>query len=250
MNIVKFTNSPLKEVVLAIELENTNFNSIDFGLYWQKIRGRFPHLTDKVPIDVYNSLDSELPPLRRSLFLSPDKMNMVQIQDNFFSFNQSYSTQDQYPHFDKIFSRFCEEWETLQEWRQETGGNPLVPSAYRLMYLNVIDEKYGWNNATDHYKIFNFVGNNWNDSLGETLLHDTRLVIDLPNEKGLLYAELDQRSSEEDNSDFIIFNLNVETDKPSQPFKEWFQIAHEYVVKAFLYLTTQDAQQKWGRYEN
>lgn len=249
MTIVRFKNPPLIEVVLAIQLEDTNFSSVHFGLYWQAIRERFPLTVDRLPI-INSDTSSGIPPLRRALFLSSDDKKMLQIQDNFFSYNWRHSNQNEYPHFETIFADFGREWEFLQKWWLEIDGSALKPSGYQLTYLNLIDEDSGWESTKDHHKIFTFIGNNWDDSLGTPELQDTRLVVSLPNEQGVLTVELDQRQAEEDDYDFLLFSLTIDTLELTQPLATWFQIAHDYIVKAFLVFTTKNAHDKWDRYDN
>ncbi|MCL1470773.1 TIGR04255 family protein [Argonema antarcticum] len=250
MAIVKFANPPLLEVVLAVELEETNFSSVDFGLYWQAIRERFPSQVDRAPI-IDNDIDLSVPPLRRALFISSDSQKMVQIQDNFFGYNWRNNNQSEYPHFEKIFAAFLEEWIFLQEWWSKLGKDPFKPSRYELTYLNVINKENSvWNNTADHQKIFTFLGGNWDGILGIPEFQDIQLVFSLPDSEGELTVTVDQRTAEADDSDFVLFRLTAQSLDANKELPDWFKLAHEHIVRGFLELTKKDAQQKWGRYEN
>ena len=250
MAIVKFANPPLLEVVLAVELEETNFSSVHFGLYWQAIRERFPSQVDRAPI-MDNDIDLSMPPLRRALFISSDNQKIVQLQDNFFGYNWRNNNQDEYPHFEKILAGFLEEWNFLQEWWSNLGGEPLKNSRYELTYLNLINkENSEWNNTADNKKIFTFIGGKWDGILGVPELQDVNLVFSLPDREGVLTVTVDQRTTETDNSDFVLFRLTAQSLDASKDLPNWFKLAHEHIVRGFLELTKKEAQQRWGSYEN
>lgn len=255
MAVVKFTNPPLIEVVLAVQLGRTNFSSVHFGLYWQNIRNRFPEWLERPPLifdeDDFDEDDDAflLPPLRRVLFTSSDNQKLIQIQDNFFSYNWRYKDQQEYPHFEEIFKEFLYEWNDLREWWSKVGLSLLEPSCYRLTYLNLIDKDSGWTNTGDHQKIFTFTGGTQNNFLETPEFQDINLTFLLPNNEGTLAVNLDQRISEAEDSQAVLFELTTFSFEGNKDLINWFQNAHDYIAKAFLVLTKEDAQEKWGRYE-
>lgn len=249
MAIVRFTNPPLVEVVLGIKLEETNFSSVHFGLYWQEIRDRFPEWVERPPLIFDEDDNFLLPPLRRVLFTSPDTKKLIQIQNNFFNYNWRYKNPEEYPHFEEVFKEFLNEWNYLQEWWLKVGESSLKPSHYELTYLNLIDKNSGWTNTRDHKKIFTFAGDSWKSFLEPPEFHDVSLTFLLPNNEGRLSVEVDQRVSETDDSQAVLFQLTTVSFDASKSLTNWFQDAHEYICKAFLVLTKEDIQKKWGRYE-
>lgn len=249
MVTIKFTNPPLIEVLLGIQLEDLELSSIHFGLYWQTIRDRYPLQVDR-PVIPLEDEESEFPLLPRVLFISSDNKKLIQLQNNFFSCNWRHSNEYKYPHFEEIFTGFMEEWTHFQKWYKEQKiiEEPLKPFRYELTYLNVLDKDVGWNSPADNQQIFTFVNSSPGFFLGTPYAHDVVLNYSLPNNDGTLIVQLDQRfSEEEEDSDFLFFRLTIGSSDSSKDLTLWFQAAHDYMVKSFLDLTQKNAQKKWGR---
>ncbi len=248
MTVVKFTKPPLIEVAFAIELEEEQLSSVHVGLYWQEIRDRFPDATDQEPFLENSNFSGKMLPLRRTVFISSNSTKIIQIQENFFSYNWKYKSEDEYPHFEKIFDDFLYEWNHFKGWWLATQKENLKLANYELTYVNLIDEELGWKNPNDHAKIFTFVGSNANTFLGSPDLHDIQLIFTLPDDDGQLAVQVDQRISEsdEDISNILFFRLTTKSFDANKDCVNWFNLAHEYTIQTFLNLTTKTIQKEWG----
>lgn len=248
MVVVKFTKPPLIEVAFAIELEAEQLSSVHVGLYWQEIRERFPDTTDKEPFLENINFPGKILPLRRTVFISSNNTKLIQIQENFFCYNWRYKSEDEYPHFDKIFEDFLYEWNQFENWWMATQKEKLKIEKYELNYVNLIDEELGWKSPNDHAKIFTFVSSSTNTSFGSPDLHDVQLVFTLPDNDGELIIQVDQRISEsdEDSSNIVFFKLTTRSFDANKDCVTWFKLAHEYTIKTFLNLTTETIHKEWG----
>lgn len=246
MAIAKFTKSPLIEVVCGVEFSAPEFSAVHFGLYWQTIRERFPiPPLDRPPIGEVDLLRI-LPKLRRVWFESADKAQLIQLQANRFHYNwRRQSEAEEYPHFEEIYPKFEQEWQFFQNWWIELEGLPLQPVHYELTYLNQIDSSFGWHNPDDTHKIFTFAGKEWNGFLEKPMVYSSELEFILPDNLGTLTVSLNQRLRIEDNSFIIFFELTSRSINISLNFKDWFAATHDYTVKAFLDLLTDEIKQKW-----
>jgi len=247
MSTAEFTNSPLTEVVLGVEFNAQDFSSVHFGLYWQTIQERFPnHPLDRPPIgeiEVFNILRT----LPRVWFESEDNKQLIQLQANRFYYNwrQTEKT-DIYPHFEEIYPKFLDEWEKLQAWWVNIETTPLQPIRYELSYVNQIDRDFGWNNASDHPKIFRFLDQNWGGFSLTPNSFNANLEFELEANQGTLVVNLTQGIRPQDNMPVIIVNLTASSANTSMDIKKWFDLAHQSTVKLFLSLINQEIQQEWG----
>lgn len=136
MTTVKFNQPPLVEVAFGVEFEAPEFSSVHFGLYWETIRDKFPLQFDRPP-----SLESDtffsIPPLRRVWFLSEDENRLIQLQDSYFSYNWSQGDEEEYPHFEKIFPEFLEQWNHLKDWWSRYEEKSIEPVEYELTYITM-----------------------------------------------------------------------------------------------------------------
>lgn len=245
MTIAKFTKSPLTEVVCGVEFNAPEFSSVHFGLYWQAIREKFPVLPlDRSPIGEVELLPI-MPKLRRVWFESVDKKQLIQLQANRFHYNwRRQDENEEYPHFELIFPQFEQEWQTFQNWWIEQEGLPLQPMNYELTYLNQVDSKFGWHDSSDTHKIFTFVGKEWNGFLQNPSSYRSEIHFPLPDSSGSLSVSLKQIKIEE-NLSAVFFELTCKGEVKSET-KAWFKMAHDFTVKAFLELTTEEIQEEWG----
>lgn len=247
MAIAKFTKSPLIEVVCGVEFSAPGFSAVHFGLYWQTIQERFPvPPLDLAPIGEIEVLPI-VPKLRRVWFESNDKQQLIQLQSNRFHYNwRRQGEAEEYPHFEEIYPKFEQEWQIFQNWWMELGGLPLQTIRYELTYLNQIDSLFGWHDPGDMHKIFTFLGKEWNEFLGKPKIHSSELEFILPADLGTLAVSLDQNLKIEDNSFFVFLTLTSRSINTSSNLKDWFDVAHEYTVKAFLNLIQEEIKQEWG----
>lgn len=255
MTTVKFNKPPLVEVVFGVEFEAPEFSSVHFGLYWKTIRDKFPLQFDRPP-NIENNTDYSIPPLRKVWFLSNDKQRLIQLQNNYFSYTWSQEDGEEYPHFEKIFPEFLKQWNHLKFWLSTHEGKSIQPSEYELIYVNLIGESSGWLSTKDHHKIFTFISKGFEDSLEMPKFIDFQVAFPLPNKEGRLLVIVDQRIQESDDTDdnnddpeFAIFRLSASSFNADGELEPWFKSAHDYMIKAFLALTEEEAQKKWERYE-
>jgi len=248
MVAIKFTNPPVVEVILGIQLENIGFSLIHFGLYWQTIQARFPLQIDQPVVPLREDEDFEIPQVPRAVFMSSDNRKTLHLQNNFFGFSLKHSNEYKYPHFEEMFINFLEEWTHFQEWHKEQQiESSLKPCRYELTYLNLLDKDVGWNSAADNYHIFTFLNRSSGDFLNNLYSQSSLLNFSLPNEEAILIVEMDERVSEEKNSDFLLFRLTIISFDTSKDLTAWFQLAHIYMVKSFLDLTEEEARKTWGQ---
>lgn len=247
MPIPKFTKSPLIEVVCGIEFNALDFSSVHFGLYWEAIKDRFPiPPLDRPPIgdiEIFNTM----PLLRRVWFESDDRKQLIQLQSNRFHYNwRKRDDSGPYPHFHEIYPRFYDEWSKLQSWWSQIEGTPLQPIRYELTYVNQIDKNFGWNNASDHHKIFSIVSQEWQNIPLQSNVFNTNIEFRLPDEKGTLCVDLKQGVRPKDSMVLMILDLTASTTDMTIDINNWFDLAHASAVEMFLSLINQQCKEEWG----
>jgi len=252
MSIVNFQNPPLFEVFFNVGFDDVNFVSIHYGSYWETIKNRFPFVQDRRPVieesEEEGELVIELSSLPRVVFISVDNKTAIQLQGNFFSYNWKRRNQENYPNFENVYREFLSEWNHFNEWASNAEIEEIKPSRYELTYINFIQESSGWSTALDHSKVFTFFGGEYSTELGVPLFHDARLAFLLPNDMGVLDIEVDQRSfgKEQENFNFVLFKLTAKKINADIGLREWFELAHEHIIKIFLRLTKEEAKKRWG----
>lgn len=145
-----FNRPPILEQAITVAFERiTDFDVVDFGLYWSTIRQSFPNAntTPKAPVFVesfdYASvtenmrliLPVELP---RSMFRN-DSGELVQLQDDRFGFNWiKVDDASPYPRYDATRKRFLELYEHFANYIGERYKVELELRQCEITNVNII----------------------------------------------------------------------------------------------------------------
>src|SRR5262249_22437812 len=144
---IKFENPPMNELVIALyHLPIVEMKSQHIGLYWNRIRDRYP-LCEQQPIIIIDASDtqplSEVPgeifPLPRFWFSSDTNPTLIQVQRNAFIFNWRRLATNEYPHYETVITDFWKEFEDYKTFVQEECGRGFdVIRRCEITYINII----------------------------------------------------------------------------------------------------------------
>jgi uncharacterized protein (TIGR04255 family) len=138
----------------------------------------------------------------------------------------------------------------------ELGLGEFKPVACELSYINHIPKGQGWSTPADIQRVFRDFG--WNKNPGRFLPHPSKISwqieFPLPENKGNLTVTLKQGTRTEDKTSLFILELmarGMAASTSDQAIREWFDLAHEWIVLGFADLTTPEVQKEiWGREGN
>ncbi|MGL5874395.1 MAG: TIGR04255 family protein [Xenococcaceae cyanobacterium] len=252
MSIAKFREPPLREIVFAVNFEISDFSSIHFGLFWQTIKDRFTETFDIAEEPTITEDALVLFNLPTVWYRSSKKDRFIRLKDGYFAYHYRYQS-NQYPHFENLFAEFLKEWQNLKSWWLELSEETIVASGYQLNYLNIIDERSGWESSKDNNKVFKFTDLGLNNSYENLISYNCNLEFLLPDNLGILQVLVEQQTVESledsEEKDIAIFSLSAQkSDEEIEDIELWFNSSHEYIIKYFLDLTQEEIQKKWGRY--
>lgn len=161
---VKFKNPPINELVIALyHLPIINMQAQHIGLYWEKIRKRYPTCEQQVPVILNvqvpgaaaNINETRIFDLPRFWFHSGPGSMLIQVQRDGFFFNWRKNNDNEYPHYEIVRAQFCKELETYQSFLQNEFGQKIdVVNRCELTYINIIPPNEFWSSATDVGKLF------------------------------------------------------------------------------------------------
>jgi uncharacterized protein (TIGR04255 family) len=131
----------------------------------------------------------------------------------------------------------------------------LEPIECELTYINHIPKGEGWNTIDDFPGIFSdFV---WNYKDGRFLPKPQKVAWHaeflLPEDKGHLFISLKHAIRTEGQVPLLVLELKtIGIDKTAREegIREWFDLAHEWIVRGFTDSTTPEIQKIWEREEN
>ena len=249
----EFENPPVLEVVAGVQFERLALmQTRHFGQFWELIKSEFPTSHDAPPLpDVTEPFSVEvlsLPPLRRMMLISADNHYVIQLQDSRFHVNwRKTRNSDAYPRFPNIFGRFEQYWNEFTRLVPDLELGSIKPTKYELTYVNHIDasSKDFATSVAKSVKMYR-----WEGVRAEFLPQPSSVSavwqFSLPDSKGSLNANLSHARREKE--DVLVLNMVcLGAASAAYGLGEWFETAHEWIVRGFTDLTTDEAHKRWGR---
>jgi uncharacterized protein (TIGR04255 family) len=251
MQSVKFKNPPLIEVVFGVNIELSELSLVHFGLYWDTIKDRFP-----TPVETIGELNltedySYVSSFPTVWYLSSQENKLIRLTNDYFSYH-CRCINEEYPHFENLFTEFLNEWRNLESWWLKINDNSIESEGYSLQYINLIDEDSGWKSFEDNEKIFTFIGKPIKTSFGMPKINSSKFEFDLPDKLGTLNVSLERQKierAETESTNIMLFSLSViSLDIATDSLESWFSSSHNFIIQSFLELTQEEVQRKnWER---
>lgn len=252
-----YRKPPVNEVVCGLEFQTSDKLLLTHvGLLWEKFRKDYPNIKHAVPIvsssgNIQTDPGTGLP-IPRVWFISKKDDQLIQFQADRFYFNWRRQ-KEEYPRYPYVIRCFKQVMKTIEDFFREYQIADLVPIEYELTYINHFVQGTEWNSMADMSRIF--IDFHWETIEGRFLPSPSTILwsarFDLPEQKGFMSTTAKKAARLDDKANLIILEITAKS--PSEPkdkqyFLEWFDLAHEWIVKGFTDLTTKEVQTKyWER---
>lgn len=251
-----YERSPLSRVAFTVDFALEPFSSNMFGLYWTRIKARFP-ISEQERAPTLTASDrngdylyGELPPLRRVTYESINRSRVLELQDGRLTYIWR-RTQDelQYPRFSTLRRQMIDEWNFFVEAVVSELGVPPTVLQCVLSYRNEFDGSLHWRGPGDTPRFLRFVGSvqGWNP-------RSEHCFVEFDSEIGevLLGTEDSEYRSAPDHRKpptSQYFDLRAQS-KPTEGIDlSWFDLAHEELGKLFYESLTDCARSVLGATE-
>lgn len=260
-----FDNPPVVETVLSVQFEKlAAVRSVHFGLFWQRVRARFPHTEDHPALP--HVLEKSAEALLRGVqlrfeaqeTLSPQRLwllnstgtEMIQIQNDRFIKNwRKNDDQPEYPHYEPVIKpAFEHDYREFQAFLADEGLGETKINQCEVTYVNHIVAGEGWNSWDEIEKVFTF----WRQpsaptypGRAEDFVFRARFPILGPSEEwiGRLHVDVQPARTIRDNKPMYVMNLTARGIWGNGV--DFFDIGRRCVVKSFKQLTTLQMHQVW-----
>jgi uncharacterized protein (TIGR04255 family) len=263
LELPHYEKPPVVEVVCGILFDPIEtLLTPHIGILWQKFQPDYPFCSDVAPlapkVEVFNeSIETQqirladirltdVPPLPRVWFIKSDQTTLIQVQRDRFIHNwRKVSPENEYLRYETLINVFQDHLSCFDSFLNEAGLGEIKPQQYELTYINQIPQGQGWKTLEEIGDIFpdfawrantqRFLTNPKNTSVTTTF--------DLPDEIGRLYAVINHVMS--DTGPTLSFEITVRgigNYKSREAMRDWFDIAHDWVGKAFADLTGENVR--------
>ena len=254
----KYKKPPVTEVVSGLVLEPVpKLKVAHLGAFWPRIMSEFPECEHAIPLGLEESIARDLAsgsiPLPRLWFINKNQDELVQLQRDRFYFNwREGPNRSQYSTYDEIYRKFSQHWTLYREFLAEMGIGLAIREC-ELTYVNHISHEAGWTAMSDIDKVMGRM--TWQSSkdgfLPAPRSVNWQALFDLPADKGRLSIKLQPAFRGEKKEQILLFELSAKgigSDRSDKGVDDWFETAHEWIVKGFEELTDRDVQRSaWGK---
>lgn len=190
-------------------------------------------------------LDAPAPPL--FWLLDESGHHLIQIQRDRLVVNwRKLSPDESYPSFDSILPRWQAAWSAFERAVAMLGLDPLAPNACELTYFNAIEPA-----PTEIGELVSA----WSAVHSDAFLPsptEMRMAVGypLPDDGGLLTMELSPAIRQDTGAGAVVFRVSARgwpVEPTHDAVLQFFDIAHEWIVRGFASFTTPTMHHLWGR---
>ena len=151
-SLPRFRQPPVSEVAIGVQFQTPVLNPVHFGLYYQRIKERFPNVAVQPPLqpmfETFESAPMMMIPIPfnfmgasgaspRMWFSSQDGSSLVQLQTGRLNFNwRGSSEQNAYPHFNAVQTEFMSVLDDLHTLLENEGLPEISVNQCELIYVN------------------------------------------------------------------------------------------------------------------
>lgn len=255
-NLPSYKKPPVNEVVCGVVFNTPDKLTIPhIGLLWQKFSKEYPNVQHAQPIIFPNGMNEDKNtglPLPRIWFINEKDDQLVQIQFNRFYYNWR-RRKNAYPRYHCVIGEFEDKFNMLLSFFEENNFGDLLPNELELSYINHIPNGEGWNEFDDLKNVFtDFTWNKTERFLPTPERINWSAHFIMPDQKGSLTATVKEAMRTTDKVKLLVFELAARW-KPDQAIsasemRQWFDLAHQWIVEGFTDLTTAKIQKEvWER---
>jgi uncharacterized protein (TIGR04255 family) len=265
-DLADFDSPPVVETVLSLQFERLMaLRAAHFGLFWQKVKGRFPNSEEQAPLlPVFERFPEPMPPsgqvqfetmeapsLPRVWLINDAGTEIIQVQNDRFIKNWRKSGHlDVYPHYEQVIKpAFQRDLRAFQLFLEEEDLGEVKVTQCEVTYVNHIVSGEGWDRFGEIQRIFTF----WREPSapvpGNPDDFGMRLRFPITDEEkrpiGRLHVEVQPAFRVTDNRPMYVMNLTARG--LSGRNLDFFDVGRRWIVKAFEQLTTEEMHRVWRR---
>ena len=264
-DLPEYEQPPVTEVVCGVLFKSLRrLLAPHLGLLWERFREEYPsckHMAPLAPVvEGYGNAPavqmelSDIPLMPRTWFVHRLDNGIIQVQQDRFLHNwRRVRAEDEYPRYDAVIKMFRDRLETFASFLADQDLGTITPVQYEMTYVNEIPQGQGWCSRGEVGAVFPDLS--WRAEgdrfLSEPEAVNCRFSFRLPDEEGRLHAAIRTSSRTDTGQEVLLLELTARGFLDvgrTDAMWDWFDLAHEWIVRAFCDLTGEDIQKRvWGR---
>lgn len=255
--LADYDRPPVVEVVYGIKFKPLSGWLVPhIGAFWQSVSDEFPRCEHAPPImgdsDVVDPATGI--PLPRVWLISGDHDRLIQLQPGRFLFNWRHREgAGPYPRYRPLSRKFFSLFDKFQKFvtAHQLGDIELLEC--ELTYRNHVFEQEGWQFPEQIGRVVKHT--EWQNRDYRFLPHPSaiswQIRFPFQEQLGELSVKLNPAKRVQDDKQLLVLEMSSRgrpADVPLLHMKGWFSHAHEWIVRGFEDLTTEEVQEElWGK---
>ena len=265
----RYDKPPVSEVVCGVQFKPLEkFLLAHYGELWQSFKPEYNRCEETAPLAPTIERFGKLPPtdvqpppepfFPRIWFIHKDESGVVQVQRDRFLHNWR-KADGEYPHYERVIKLFKERYETFLTFLSDNDIGTAEPLQYEMTYINHMPQSEGWETLNEFCKVFPdfpwLEDDPWKPGKKRFLPNphgrNLRLNFTFPDESGRLHVIIRNGVRRTDNRPVLLLELTVRgigTEKSVETMEDWFNVAHDWIVRGFADLCGTEMQDNvWRR---
>lgn len=250
--IPSYKEPPVTEVAVGVSLPLLSLQTRHIGQFWTEIQEEYPTTEDVAPIpsEVFTPpirvTFLQIPPLRRVFMKTRDQDYILQIQEGRFLSNwRKHPAEAPYPRYASVLEHFLKSWEKYAAFLKKNELTVPEPTGYELTYVNELEDP---SNAGINALVKPL---DWPMLHPEFLTRPPQMTniswsFALPDSKGTMNVSVNRSERPQGAAALLVLSC-VGPSSGEYSLRDWFDTAHEWIVRGFTDLTTEKAHTIWKR---
>ena len=251
--IPSYSTPPVTEVAIGVTLPPFPLQTRHIGQFWAEIREDFPVTEDVGPIPFDSAMQPfevkllQMPPIRRVFMKTADSEYVLQVQEGRFLTNwRKHPAEAVYPRYATVLGRFLHSWDRYASFLTRNGLVLPEPTGYELTYVNELNDP-GTVGIKAYVKLLD-----WERLEPEFLIQPPQMAniswsFTMPDSKGAMTVSINRSTTASGASATLLVLSCSGPSSAAYSLRDWFDTAHEWIVRGFTDLTTDEAHGLWKR---
>ncbi|MGH6897666.1 MAG: TIGR04255 family protein [Geminicoccaceae bacterium] len=227
------------------------------GAFWQQVADDFPRCEHAPPIGDTDVIDPATGlPLPRVWLISDTDDRLIQLQPGRFLFNWRHrESAEPYPRYDTLSKTFFGFLLDFEKFIAKHALGDMEVLEFELTYINHILDQDGWKFPEHIGRVVDQLA--WQDQrhrfLPRPLTMGWQARFPFQDASGALLVKVNPARHVRNGRQLLVVELSARglpTEAPRDHMEDWFSHAHEWIVRGFEDLTSNEAQRElWGKHE-
>jgi uncharacterized protein (TIGR04255 family) len=253
-----YERPPVIEVVYGVRFTPLKDWALPhIGAFWQRVAEEFPRCEHAPPIGDPLVIDPAVgAPLPRVWLINVSDDRLIQLQPGRFLFNWRHREDvGSYPHYPDLSKEFFTLFRQFREFAAEHKLEDIEVVDFELTYINHIPEQEGWGFPEQLGRVIGQL--EWHDSRYRFLPRPSAINwqarFPFKEHQGELVVKLKPVRRTKDDKPLLVLEMSTRGQPAEAAIDDvahWFSHAHEWIVRGFEDLTSDEAQKElWGKHE-